>query len=54
MRDEIATFDARNITPEIRDAVGELLKKHPKSFEEKVNTMLHCADHLKISFFVTL
>ena len=41
VRDEIATFDARSITPDIRDAVSELLKRSAKSFEEKVSRYLY-------------
>ncbi|MEQ2202446.1 hypothetical protein XENOCAPTIV_000296, partial [Xenoophorus captivus] len=35
VREEIATFDARNITPEIRQSVEELLNRNKASFEPK-------------------
>lgn len=36
MREEIATFDARNIPKEIRESVEELLSKNRTSFDPKV------------------
>ncbi|KAK5608849.1 Cytoplasmic dynein 2 heavy chain 1 [Crenichthys baileyi] len=35
VREEIATFDARNITPEIRQSVEELLNRNKASFDPK-------------------
>eukprot|EP00117_Sycon_ciliatum_P036543 scpid1236/ scgid27488/ Cytoplasmic dynein 2 heavy chain 1; Dynein heavy chain isotype 1B len=35
IRDEIAQFDARSISPEIRDNVSEILSRSAKSFETK-------------------
>lgn len=36
MREDIATFDARNIPKEIRESVEELLHKNKGSFDSKV------------------
>ena len=36
VKEEIQTFDARKISPEIRKSVEELLKKNKASFEPKV------------------
>jgi dynein heavy chain 2 len=36
VKDEIQTFDARNISPEIRKSVEELLRKNGSSFEARV------------------
>lgn len=36
VKDEIQTFDARRITPEIRKSVEDLLKKTKGSFEPQV------------------
>lgn len=36
MREDIATFDARNIPKEIRESVEELLYKNKGSFDSKV------------------
>ena len=36
MREDIATFDARNIPKEIRESVEELLFKNKGSFDPKV------------------
>ena len=35
MKDDIINFDARRVTPEIRESVGELLTTHAKSFQPK-------------------
>lgn len=37
VREDIATFEARNITPEIRQSVEELLNKNKASFDPKVS-----------------
>lgn len=37
MREDIATFEARNITPEIRQSVEELLNRNKASFDPKVS-----------------
>jgi hypothetical protein len=36
VKDEICSFDARKITPEIRASVQELLDKNANSFDAKV------------------
>lgn len=36
VKDEICSFDARKITPDIRASVDELLQKNANSFEPKV------------------
>ena len=36
VKEEIQTFDAHKITPEIRKSVEELLKKNGASFDPKV------------------
>ena len=36
VKEEIQTFDARKISPDIRESVEELLKKNRDSFEPKV------------------
>ena len=36
IKDEICNFDARRITPEMREGVEELLKKNKASFDPKV------------------
>lgn len=36
VREDIATFEARNITPEIRQSVEELLNRNRASFDPKV------------------
>ena len=36
VREDIATFDARNITHEIRESVEELLHRNKASFDPKV------------------
>lgn len=38
MKDEICSFDARKITPEIRASVEELLEKNANSFDPKVSS----------------
>ena len=38
MKDEICSFDARKITPEIRASVEELLEKNAKSFDPQVSS----------------
>ena len=40
VKEEIQTFDARKISPDIRESVEELLKKNRDSFEPKVFTFL--------------
>lgn len=37
VREDIATFEARNITPEIRQSVEELLNRNKASFDPKVS-----------------
>ena len=37
VKDEICSFDARKITPEIRAGVEELLQKNANSFDPKVS-----------------
>lgn len=37
VREDIATFEARNITPEIRQSVEELLNRNKSSFDPKVS-----------------
>ena len=39
MKDEICSFDARKITPDIRASVEELLVKNANSFDPKVSLM---------------
>ena len=39
VKEEIQTFDARKISPDIRESVEELLKKNRDSFEPKVTNM---------------
>lgn len=46
MREDIATFDARNIPKEIRESVEELLFKNKGSFDPKVIL----TDNLKFPF----
>ena len=41
VKEEIQTFDARKISPDIRESVEELLKKNRDSFEPKVFYLLH-------------
>ena len=36
MKEEIQTYDARKISPDIRESVEELLKKNKESFDPKV------------------
>ncbi|XP_065833043.1 cytoplasmic dynein 2 heavy chain 1-like isoform X2 [Oscarella lobularis] len=36
VKEEIINFDVRNVTPELRQGVSELLEKNKRSFEEKV------------------
>ena len=36
MKEEIQTYDARKISPDIRESVEELLKKNRDSFDPKV------------------
>jgi len=36
VKDEICSFDARKITPDIRASVDELLQKNANSFDPKV------------------
>lgn len=36
VKDEICSFDARKITPDIRASVEELLEKNANSFDPKV------------------
>lgn len=38
VKDEICSFDARKITPEIRASVEELLEKNANSFDPKVSS----------------
>lgn len=40
VKEEILAFDARNISPEIRESVEKLLKKNAESFDSKVNSFL--------------
>jgi hypothetical protein len=61
VREDIATFDARNIPKEIRESVEELLFKNKASFDPKVGSVVSyafslwgalslpsiCLDHLK-------
>ena len=35
VKEEIQTFDARKISPEIRKSVEEVLRKHSQSFDPK-------------------
>lgn len=37
VREDIATFEVRNITPEIRQSVEELLNRNKASFDPKVS-----------------
>lgn len=37
VREDIATFEARNIAPEIRQSVEELLDRNKASFDPKVS-----------------
>lgn len=37
VREDIATLEARNITPEIRQSVQELLNRNRASFDPKVS-----------------
>lgn len=37
VREDIATLEARNITPEIRQSVEELLSRNKASFDPKVS-----------------
>ena len=41
VKDEICSFDARKITPDIRASVEELLEKNPNSFDDKVRFHSH-------------
>lgn len=40
VKDEICSFDARKITPEIRASVEELLEKNANSFDPKVSLIV--------------
>ena len=43
VKDEICSFDARKITPDIRASVEELLEKNANSFDPKVRkNIFHC------------
>ena len=43
VKDEICSFDARKITPDIRASVEELLEKNANSFDPKVRkNILYC------------
>lgn len=43
VKDEICSFDARKITPDIRASVEELLEKNANSFDPKVRENIsHC------------
>lgn len=41
VKDEICSFDARKITPEIRASVQELLDKNANSFDAKVSLIFN-------------
>lgn len=45
VREDIATFDARNIPKEIRESVEELLFKNKASFDPKVVSILSYVIH---------
>lgn len=57
VREDIATFEARNITPEIRQSVEELLNRNTASFDPKVPLAGHCSldgrldEHNNLWFF---
>ena len=40
VKEEIINFDVRNVTPELRQGVSELLEKNKRSFEEKARGVL--------------
>ena len=41
VKDEICSFDARKITPDIRASVEELLQKNANSFDPKVRAKMN-------------
>ena len=41
VKEEIMSFNARKISPEIRDSVQELLEKNKKSFDPAVSLTSH-------------
>lgn len=41
IKEDILAFDARNISPEIRESVEKLLKKNAESFDSKVGLISH-------------
>lgn len=54
MRDDIATFDARNIPKEIRHSVEELLYKNKGSFDSKVIVNSYSANSFSILYNILL
>lgn len=54
MREDIATFDARNIPKEIRESVEELLFKNKGSFDPKVIFKSYGINFLSILYNILL
>lgn len=48
VKDEICSFDARKITPDIRASVEELLEKNANSFDPKVRKNIFYCEITKV------
>ena len=48
VKDEICSFDARKITPDIRASVEELLEKNANSFDPKVRKNIFYREITKV------